>query len=117
MAKKKGNSKIVALDFDGVIHKYSKGWHDGTAYDEPMEGAFQALVKLINRGYTLTIFSSRDEDVIREWFKKWWVAVMQEEIPKEVTEMEYYKKPSALYVIDDRALRFTNWRDITNYIS
>lgn len=114
MAKKKGNSKIVSLDFDGVIHRYALGWHDGTAYDHPMPGAFESIIKLTNKGYDITLLSAREEKQIRDWFNHWWPIVMPDD---EMPEMKYYKKPSALYVIDDRALRFTNWKDILNYIS
>ena len=114
MAKKKGNSKTIALDFDGVIHRYSKGWHDGTAYDRPMKGSFDAMIKIQNKGYDIAIFSSREERPIREWFELWWPQLTKD---VEMPQFEYYKKPPALYVIDDRALRFTNWRDINNYIS
>ena len=34
---------IIAIDFDGVIHKNSKGFHDGTIYDEPIEGVIKGL--------------------------------------------------------------------------
>ena len=31
----------IAFDFDNVIHKYRKGWHDGTIYDELTRSRFQ----------------------------------------------------------------------------
>ena len=37
----------LGLDFDGVIHKNSKGFHDGTVYDEPIKGAIEG-VKYLN---------------------------------------------------------------------
>jgi len=51
--------KTVALDFDGVIHKYSKGWHDGTIYDDPIEGAFEYMKSLMEEGYCVFILSTR----------------------------------------------------------
>ena len=33
-AQEKENKNIIAIDFDGVIHKSSRGFHDGTIYDD-----------------------------------------------------------------------------------
>ena len=33
----------LAIDFDGVIHDWSKGWHDGTCYGNPINGAIEAI--------------------------------------------------------------------------
>ena len=49
----------IAIDFDGVIHSYSKGWHDGTPYDKVTEGCVEALQELRNRGYRIAIHTAR----------------------------------------------------------
>ena len=43
--------KTIVFDFDGVIHKYSKGWQDGSIYDEPTPGVSAVIEKLHNKGY------------------------------------------------------------------
>lgn len=62
--------KTIAIDFDGVIHKYSKGWKDGTCYDEPVEGAFESIQYLISKGYSVFIFSTRKPKAIKRWMKE-----------------------------------------------
>ena len=53
-------SKNISLDFDGVIHKNSKGFYDGTIYDEPIEGALENI-KYLNHelNYTLIIHTCK----------------------------------------------------------
>ena len=41
--------KIIAVDFDGVIHTSELGFHDGTVYGDLLEGAAAALEVLSNR--------------------------------------------------------------------
>ena len=41
--------KNIVFDFDGVIHKYSKGWQDGSIYDEPVEGIAKVINALHNK--------------------------------------------------------------------
>lgn len=97
-------NKTISIDFDGVIHKYSKGYHDGTAYDEPMEGAKKALEGLEAKGFEIIIFSTRPEEQIKEWFEKY-----------GFKQYQIFKKPMAIAYIDDRAIRFTTWHDIKRY--
>lgn len=59
--------KTIAIDFDGVIHKYSGGWKDGSIYDKPIEGAFEAIRKFMDEGYSVFIFSTRSPWQIRFW--------------------------------------------------
>ncbi len=103
---KKMSKKTIAVDFDGVIHKYSEGYHDGSIYDELMEGAKEALFRLGQR-YKVVVFSVRDPQQIMEWLDK------QNIVVDEVTNV----KPKAIVYIDDRGLRFTNWKDMLNYLT
>lgn len=93
--------KTVAIDFDGVIHGYSKGWQKGVIYDPPMEGTEEALKHLAAR-YTLDVFTVRtDLAAVVEWLQKHHLAQYIHNVTNE--------KPIAVLYIDDRGLRFTSW--------
>lgn len=97
----------IAVDMDGTIHAYSKGWYDGSMYDEPIPGAIDALLNLMNRGYTVVIFSARPADIIRPWMEKHWINKFYP-MP-EITNI----KPAAIAYIDDRAVKFNgNWAEM-----
>jgi len=94
--------KTISIDFDGVIHKYSKGFQGvDKAYDPPMEGAIESIEKLYNEGYILKILSSRPKEVIYPWLEKYCLS-------KYIKEVSNYKFPATVY-IDDRGFLFKNW--------
>jgi hypothetical protein len=111
--------KVLAIDFDGVIHKNSLGFHDGTVYDDPIDGSLDALEEL-SKEYEIIIFSCKAlEDrpliegktgirLIEEWLSKYDVL----KYVKEVT----FKKPRAYLYIDDKGYRFQNWKDSIDFI-
>lgn len=110
-------SNNLAIDFDGVIHKNSKGFFDGTVYDDPVEGSHIALEKLAKQ-YRLIIFSAKARtdrpliqgktgiELIWEWLEK---HNLKQFISEVVSE-----KPRALYYIDDKAIHFTDWDSTLN---
>jgi len=58
--------KTIAVDFDGVIHGYSKGWWDGTIYDPPMPGALDGLRALMEH-YAVFVHTTRSAGQVAEW--------------------------------------------------
>jgi hypothetical protein len=110
-------TQTVAVDFDGVIHAYSMGWGDGTIYDEPVEGAFNALRGLMER-HAVYIHTSRDASQVGQWIRE------RSGIPCEwFTDLRHparfwnhqdsllitpLKLPAIAY-IDDRGIRFADW--------
>ena len=98
--------KTISVDFDGVIHEFSKGWMDGSVYSNPVEGSKKNIELLMDKGYEIVICTSRQKlNEIKKWLKK-------NNFPElKVTN----KKVPALAYIDDRGIRFTNWEDIVKY--
>jgi len=98
------SSKVLAIDFDGVIHWYRRGWSDGTIYDVPTPGTHEALIKLINAGYNPVVFTTRkNHQEIKDWLK-------EQNLPElDVTN----EKPIAKVYVDDRGWRFDgNWETL-----
>ena len=102
----------LGIDFDGVIHKNSKGFFDGTIYDDPIEGTEEALKKLSDK-YTLICYTAKAKpdrmlingrtgtELVWEWLKK---HKFDKYISKVTSE-----KPRAVAYIDDKAIRFNDW--------
>jgi hypothetical protein len=102
---------ILCLDFDGVIHRYSKGWQDGDIYDPPTEGFFEWLIEA-QEHFTIMILSSRSKDPGGVSAMSTWLAEHAEiwrgknERPLMLNVSFPQKKPAAFLSIDDRAMTF-----------
>tara|TARA_R110001606_G_scaffold57578_1_gene138672 strand:+ start:104 stop:1078 length:975 start_codon:yes stop_codon:yes gene_type:complete len=104
----------LGIDFDGVLHKNSKGYYDGTCYDEPIEGVESALKRLSEK-YTLICYTAKAKpdrglvngksgtELVWEWLRKY---KFDKYISKVTSE-----KPRAVAYIDDKAISFENWDD------
>ncbi len=60
----------IAFDFDGVIHKYSKGWQDGSIYDEISKDWFSLVRELLEKGHSIFILTTRPKKQIYKYFKE-----------------------------------------------
>lgn len=104
----------IGIDFDKVIHKCSKGYFDGTIYDEPVEGSYEAL-KQLSENYTVIVYTCKAKpdrglvngktgtQLVWEWLEKYDMSKFVSKVTAE--------KPRAVAYIDDKAIRFKNWEE------
>ena len=107
----------LGIDFDGVIHKNSKGYHDGTCYDDPVDGVEEAL-KTLSEKYDLICYTAKarsDRGLVNGktgshlvW--EWLVKHGLDKYIKSITA----EKPRAVAYIDDKGIRFTDWNSCLN---
>tara|TARA_R100000426_G_scaffold80683_1_gene58515 strand:+ start:256 stop:636 length:381 start_codon:yes stop_codon:yes gene_type:complete len=112
--------KNLAIDFDGVIHDFSKGYHDGTCYGDPIKGSLEAIKKL-SIDYNIIIFTAKAKpsrplvngktgtELVQEWLEK-------HNVMQYVTEITAEKPRSQIY-IDDKGYHFQNWKDTLKYLN
>ena len=111
--------EVVAIDFDGVIHKNSKGYFDGTIYDKPIDGALEAIKKL-SKKYKIILFTFKGHpkrplvngkngiELCWDWLKK-------HNVDSYISDI-VWGKPNAKIYIDDKGYRFENWSDTLNFL-
>lgn len=103
----------IGVDFDGVIHKCSKGYYDGTIYDDPIEGSYEALKKLSEK-HTVIVYTCKAKpdrglvngktgtELVWEWLEKHDMAQFVSKVTSE--------KPRAVAYIDDKNIKFSDWQ-------
>lgn len=106
----------VSVDFDGVLHAYSRGWSDGTIYDGPAPGALDALRVLMDQ-YAVTIHTTRPAREVITWLGRYGVlgVVDRHETfwdERGVVMVTSRKVPAIAYV-DDRAVHHAGDWDAT----
>ena len=115
----KEDKNTIAIDFDGVIHKNSKGFHDGTIYDEPIEGVKKGL-EYLSKSYRLVIYTckanpNRPPINNKTGIQLIWDWLGEHELQSYIDNISY-EKPNAKYYFDDKAVRFINWDMIMGVI-
>jgi hypothetical protein len=116
---KESEGNQIAIDFDGVIHTFDKGFFDGTCYGDPIEGSIESI-KELSKKYKIVIFTAKAKpdrplvngktgtELVEEWLEKHGIRDCVSYITSE--------KPRAFLYIDDNGYRFENWKDTLKFI-
>ncbi len=98
----------LIIDLDGTICSEEKLYSRSMA--KPLRGAKEVLEKLKDQGHTIIIYSARswnEYEMTSKWLK-------DNQIPYDQIILG---KPVGDYWIDDRAINFTTWDEITKKLN
>jgi hypothetical protein len=103
--------KVIAIDFDGVIHSYYSGWQGPLKADDPLVPGIKEVIAELRRDYKVVVMSSRclhpgGTQTIENYLRKHDIVV--DGITGE-------KIPAMVYV-DDRAITFREAKDLLGQI-
>ena len=100
-------SKVLAIDFDGVIHDY-KHPIEGRRMGLPISGAKESLLQFKQKGYTIIIHSVRggSSGHIADFMDYYGLTY------DTITNI----KPNADYYIDDKAVKFIDWDNVNTIV-
>jgi len=105
----------IAVDFDGVINPYTKGWRGAGVYETPSAECVTALGELHEEGVRIIIHTAREKSehpLVAKFL------VINEVMFDEIWAGESKRaKPKADVYIDDRALNFSgSWKDVADIV-
>ena len=113
-------TKTIAIDFDGVIHSFEFGFHDGTIYGTPLPGSLESIKKIAEK-YKIVIYTAKAKkdrplingktgtELVWEWLKKYEIDTLIADVTAE--------KPRAVCYIYYKAIQFINWNQALNDLS
>ncbi|MFQ6056189.1 MAG: hypothetical protein ACE5J3_09450 [Methanosarcinales archaeon] len=97
--------KVLAIDLDGVVAENTRPYRKAKL----IKGAKEAIDKFIKEGWKILLFTSRfqrDEQLTKEWLEE--KGIKYDKI--------IFGKPYYSIYIDDKAVKFENWRQIENEV-
>jgi len=110
------HTPTIAVDFDKVLFTH-ESWQGHQQVGDPIPGAREALAELQQMGFKIMIWTTRNQrDIIAaacELHKIPFDYINHN--PNQPSEINP-SKPVADYYIDDRAVRFTYWKDTLSEI-